>query len=365
VFAALLALILLAYYDGLGIFLEPFVAFFCLLSLYLILSRKAVKSDWIYLVTAGVVACLALFSKQYALLALPVLSFYLLIDASKVRDGVQNVVIFGLGYSVPIVIFLIYFCGIRAIPFDALFMKLVPLGYITEGHMAMGDFSYRRHLRFLLNAIPFVLVIPFAAYWSRSSDRTVILLFTFMAMFLCAALLIRPFNHYYGLIISIAIIAQLFALTALQKKSKGMALLVVAFVGWGFFRSYIILSSIEFDPSVRSYQFEIAEDINQTWPRGSQVLRYAEPEIMYLADFRSISPNKLGFDFLANFTGAEQIEFISQSDRILIDLENRDYFHAEREKIELEGTPLLKIMEQQFNLVVTIDQRYQLWERFE
>ncbi len=342
VFASLSVLLLLAYYEGLFVFTEPFVAFFGLLATYFILKSK--NNAWL-LGLAGISACLSLLSKQYGLFGLPVFVVYILFNRQKLMW-------FLVGYAVPLICFGFYFCVIHQVPVVEILSQLRHTGYATHGYMAMGDFGFTNHLMFVLLAVPFVFLVP----WTLNRD---VLLFLGLCLFLGAALLIRPWGHYFGLIIGYAIILEMLALSASPR------FFVFAFIGWSSFQAYYISKIINFDPRIRPYQMAVAQEINQIWPQGTKILLYAAPELMWLGHFDPINNQKPSYWFLSNYSGTEQIQFISQAQHILIDMSDWLYFTHEREKIEREGgKPFFDILaEQHFKRVGIVGNQYELWER--
>ncbi|MES2503656.1 MAG: hypothetical protein V4534_02135 [Myxococcota bacterium] len=354
IFAGLWTTLALGRYEGFFIFLEPFVAFFTLLGTWLMLqSQRRV----LFIVLAGVSFSLSALSKQYGILALPAVGFYLLYFSNSPKERLTKAALFTVGFVLPLTAFLIYYCVVQGVSVANLFQQLAMNGYANNPNISINHRSmvlkFSRQIGLLLSIAPFFFLVLFS--WTKTN-----VLFLLFSLSLGLSTLVRPFQHYFGLIISFIIIFQIIVFAGLVGRHRIARACLVLYIGWVSFQT-IALSQFSFAEQSRLAQYELAHKINSKWPADTESLVYAAPEYMYLARLKQPDDS---FAFLANFSGAEQIALIGKSHHILVDTQNFEYFFREKDKVERLGKPFYTVLtENGFKQIDFFYNRFQLWQR--
>lgn len=354
-FVGLITVIGAHLHEGNAIILEPFVTLFYTAALYFFLSDLR----WKFLL-AGMCTGLAFLSKQYG--ALGMMPFALIVICSKtsVTQKLRALFELGCGALVPLLCLLAIFFAYGVSPVDILLSFWVP-GYIRE----VADMS--RFYDFIRRLNPYLLAIPFCLFFSscRRDSRFWLFLFAFLALSL--SLIVRPFGHYFILIVPPSLLLGAFLVDKLwhssSRAAQAAALLVTLSLLPMVRESFRLTLSKDVHPS-RAEQYEVVREINAVWPAYSRVIVFADPWIVFAGKFLPVLGLTHDYGFWSNYSPEQLHEVFVKNDKIITDLQNETYFDSEKQRIEERYGLFEDLLKQLGYCVKTIpNERYRLWDK--
>lgn len=359
--AAVTMLLIIQLYEGPFIFLEIFVVFFALIALLIIVPPTPSIIRWC---AAGFFVGLAFLSKQYGVAVLAALGIMVLCDnSSSWRQKLMNITSLGAGFLLVIVALFTVFWLVFNFPPSQIAHEL--WGWINKsGYYSRGTRDFSNINRFIFNTFPFLVFTPFLfALPSIRSSRVYRLGFIIMVC-LGASLLVRTFLHYFHLIIPFVGLLALVILERSRQAGSLIFLIVAAAYIYPVTSEHLKTPYFSEHKEIRDEQLTISRDINAILPARSKVLLFANPDIMYTANFLPVDNFSPGYGFLSNFNEEQLLLMIDKARFLVVDRTNKYYFMPEQKRIENKvGDFFYYIQRQGFILKAEIHGHIQIWAR--
>jgi|GEM_PF-5106848 len=309
--AAVFFLFMTQVYDGRLIMLEDFVVFFGLLTVLLLLKTTAERPLPAFL--TGVALFLAVFSKQYGVLFVPVVAVMMWFDRNGRRvtgkTARMRLLLVGLGFLIPFIAYVEY-VGIGLVP---LLVQLSGRGYGTNGLFSMADrLSDIRLIWFVCVAIISIVILR-----RRFRFDLFVITLTFLLTF--SPLVVRGCLHYFLLMLPYGVLLLAYAFEYYfisderPRRSPALKVLILAVCVSLFMAAFNnVHHSVYYASGDEGRKFlhdtvgmhkttfhedqEIAERINRTFPPGTPVMMIGFQQFSYLSGF--YPPNRdVGYVF--------------------------------------------------------------------
>ncbi len=220
-------------FEGFHILLEPYVLLFQLMAIWLLLKWKLKKRA---LFLTGVFVFLAFYAKQYGLFIIPALVFLLYREAKDIRSFISNLSFFMLGFFVPILTLISYFCVYENISIKFFLLRLFGIPAIKENEIVTGiDYSvigvFKKVGQFIID-FPFFILTVFLFYGTKLKTISQNSKFTLLLLIgAFCTLYFAYYSHYFQLIIPYIIIATVVLYKSfLEEKSIIVFLLSLVFL---------------------------------------------------------------------------------------------------------------------------------------
>lgn len=289
-------LLLFFRYDGIFLELEPFVVFFSLISIYLVLKAKDKK---LYFILAGITCGLSFFSKQFGIIIFIPLSIFILIFAGDLKKSIGKLFYLAIGGVIPLSLFLLYYNVIYDIKILRLFDILTGEGVerFSENHYfhTMRNFIFYNGL--------FLIFIPVYVAFSKAKNLKYPVLFILLFLTFSVIFLLGTWDHFKQLLIPYVVLMGLF----IFDKSKEFPALS------NFFKLlifscflFIVVSNIKYFTNnyrtwERQKQYQIAYELLSYIPEHSKVLCLNKQAYIYLCNYQSVDPKFSGYPFIRDW----------------------------------------------------------------
>ena len=352
---ALLSVLSIQLYEGNIIILEPFVTFFYLLALGFFF-RGGCKD----LFFTGLLASAAFLSKQYG--GLGFVPFLIIIPFLPIsaKDRGWRFLAFGIGALSPALLALPILLLMQFNPLSLL-GKFWQSGYLLQ----ISDLSGYRE--FLLTRAVFVLAIPLLLLDGRV--RRSIPFWSLVLAYVCfsAALLIRPFDHYYILFLPLLYLIGGYMLQYLLSSQLKLARPLACGVLVSLcliFSSKLERRLVQPDPISRTEQFRRAAMLNDVWGEHPSVVVLAYPWYSFCANLLPARELKPEYGFVTRYAADELTRIIAHNDKVFVDLLDERFINEAKPTIEANFGNLRQYLSQAgYCLVEERENRFQFWDR--
>lgn len=290
--------------------LEPFVLVFGFSGLLIGLGNGA---GLLRAFGAGLAFGVAITLKQYGLFLLGGMLLTILFDRISFREKFQQISACAVGAGIPLIAYYGYLSSLAENGIRDVLWSATGRWYSPEPE------HFGEYLKQLIWFSPFLLIIPFQLWWSRSKpmrEERKLFVFSMCCLLLsCCQGFVRQYPHY--LIHSIPFATLLLAIAFKRESQRRLLSVFLLFAcltaGYKAFAQY--KAFIEGD--ARSRQRAITAQIHKTIPPRSRVLVMAPPSFQYLGNFLPAGDRKPGYNFLHNYSGEEMKEMLGTADYVL------------------------------------------------
>lgn len=290
--------------DGTSILLEPFVLFFQLFALLLILLWDKRNGSWYYLFGIGLCCFFAFYSKQYGISVVIAFTWFIYIKKISWKQFIMNLTCFGCGILVPALLIITYFYG-QHIPVTEMLKRLTGIVYLAGGDKVTGlNYSFLKFLESIGRCVAEVplLLILFYFIFKRGKgilSHTAILLILIIGS-ASIELIFAGYRHYYQLILPfcLLLIVYLIAHTPEVEKQKVHRLFTICCFLFLIISSYFLKVTLKERFEQYRAQKENATALKQIIPSGEKVyLQGINPSYYFLCLYDSPDHHLLSYRF--------------------------------------------------------------------
>jgi len=317
--AALVYLMLAYKYEGIYIVLEPFVIVFGLGALYCLYKSQRLRG--LYFV-AGVLLSCSFLSKQYGMLLVIPMAYYVFFSEEYLKLMLGNMMLFALGLGTPL---LIYF-GIYESQYGISPWSLIQ-AWTRYAH-SYGERSLTKMLlaagRFTISSLPFILLLGLSI--KKVLKRAYLFLQSLLLAYgvLALSLYYQQYAHYFLLLIPLGVLIAVYSGQILWEE-KRFRLLILLLLGLnigllsvrnlGAFQEIWQAQLTQ----ARIKQYQLAEEVNLYIPPHKQVLllTYFHQRLNYLCHFPPLDALQTGYTFPDNFSQAQLDTLMAKADWVL------------------------------------------------
>ena len=334
-------------FEGTYVALEPFVAIFCLISLYFLAFQK--QHHWRYFFS-GIFCGLAILSKQYGVLfTLPALLYIALQERGKSR--LVNSVKFLLGC--------VLILGLQVLIW--LLVYDVNISSILQGlsapHLSFKPVGLLNSLLPLIIFCPWLVLLFGIALFQSVPRREYFILITLSCIvFFGIPLYFRNFLHYHLLLIPFCALltGAIFTRNSSDPLRNSLKRVVIVCLVWGI---VVSTTRIFLSNNNKLEQEKLVTNLLENVPTNSKVLVVGRVELFYLCDWEP--PDSLYEVYIGNLSATELIQSLSRAQYVIMSLDSKhNYLFCDILGCEKPGDILTK----NYSLLSVVLDQYQIWK---
>lgn len=347
-FLSLFFFLLNLFFDGSHILLEPLSVFFLLLATLCYLKASSFKDFF----TIGVLISFSFLSKQYGLFFVAPLCIDIFFIQKKHR--IKRLLVLGVGFLVPILVFLFYLYKHGASITQGMYYMLgkgVPIDVGNGTGNSYDFFSYS------IGIVVFLFVSNYGLTMLRHPRFTLSVIrtkpfFALLFIFSVSVLINASYLHYFQYIIPFSLLFYAQVQNEVEKqqlphtKSYSFLISLVFLTGAGIY-------SLTKKPLKFQNQETERQAILSAIPRGSAVfLEGVSPAYYYLCDFNSINLSTVGYTFSGYFLPNSILKYAKGGSFILA---NQEQFQKYKPILDSRYTYKTIMLQNQVYYLITVN----------